>query len=194
MTHQAELVELKRRLREISDLRGAEAVLGWDQATYMPPGGAEARGRQLALLSRLGHERLVEPTIGRLLDSLAPWAEAQGADSDAAALVRVTRRDFDRATRVPSAFIQRLSEHTAASYHAWERARPANDFAAVRPLLETTVELSRELAAYYTGYAHPFDALIDLAEDGMTVAAVRALFTELRAGLVPLIAAIRARP
>jgi carboxypeptidase Taq len=76
----------------------------------------------------------------------------------------------------------------------WERARPANDFAAVRPLLETTVELSRELAGYYTGYAHPFDALIDLAEDGMTVAAVRTLFAELRAGLVPLIEAIRARP
>jgi len=194
MTHEAQLAELKLRLREISDLRGAEAVLGWDQATYMPPGGAEARGRQLALLSRLGHERLVEPAIGRLLDALAPWAEAQGADSDAAALVRVTRRDFDRATRVPSAFIQRLSEHTAASYHAWERARPANDFAAMRPLLEKTVELSRELAAFYTGYANPYDALIDLAEDGMTVATVRALFTELRAGLVPLIAAIRARP
>ena len=168
--------------------------MGWDQATYMPPGGAEARGRQLALLSRLGHERLVEPAIGRLLDALAPWADAQGADSDVAALVRVTRRDFDRATRVPSAFIQRLSEHAAASYHAWERARPANDFAAMRPLLEKTVELSRELAAFHPGYAHPYDALIDLAEDGMTVATVRALFTELRAGLVPLIAAIRACP
>jgi carboxypeptidase Taq len=194
MTHPAELAELKLRLREISDLHGAEAVLGWDQATYMPPGGAEARGRQLALLGRLGHERLVEPAIGRLLDALAPWADAQGADSDVAALVRVTRRDFDRATRVPSAFIQRLSEHAAASYHAWERARPANDFAAMRPLLEKTVELSRELAAFHPGYANPYDALIDLAEDGMTVATVRALFTELHAGLVPLIAAIRACP
>jgi carboxypeptidase Taq len=194
MAREAELAELKQRLQEISDLHGAESVLGWDQATYMPPGGAAARGRQLALLSRLGHERLADPAVGRLLDSLTPWAEAQGADSDAAALVRVTRRDYDRATRVPSAFIQRLSEHTATSYHAWERARPANDFAAMRPLLETTVELSRELAAFHPGYAHPYDALIDLAEDGMTVAAVRSLFTELRAGLVPLIEAIRARP
>ena len=160
----------------------------------MPPGGAEARSRQMALISRLGHERLADPGVVRLLDSLAPWAEAQGADSDAAALVRVTRRDYERATRVPSAFIQRLSEHTATSYQVWERARPANDFAAVRPLLETTVELSRELAAFYTGYVNPYDALIDLAEDGMTVAAVRTLFTELRAGLVPLIEALRARP
>lgn len=61
-------------------------------------------------------------------------------------------------------------------------------------MLETTVELSRELASFHPGYAHPFDALIDIAEDGMTVAAVRTLFAELRAGLVPLIEAIRARP
>jgi carboxypeptidase Taq len=96
-----QLQELKTRLLEVNDLNSASALLSWDQATYMPPGGAQARGRQLALLSRLGHERLADPAIGRLLDSLAPWAEGQGADSDAAALVRVTRRDFDRATRLP---------------------------------------------------------------------------------------------
>ena len=177
---------------EIDDLRGAAALLHWDQSTYMPPGGAESRGRQLALLSRLAHERQADPSIGRLLDC-SLLGRAQGADSDAAALIRVTRRDFDRAWRVPSAFVERLSEHTTATYHAWERARPANDFAAVRPMLEKTVELSRELAAYHPGYAHPCDALIDLAEDGMTVAAVWTLFTELRAA-VPLIAAIRSRP
>ncbi|MEO8304925.1 MAG: carboxypeptidase M32 [Betaproteobacteria bacterium] len=190
----ADLADLKRRLQAINDLNGAGAVLHWDQATYMPPGGAASRGRQLALLSGLAHERMIDPEIGRLLDALSPWAEAQGADSDAAALIRVTRRDYDRATQVPNKFVQRLSEHIATSYHTWERARPANDFAAVRPLLETTVELSRELAGYFPGYAHPYDALIDHAEDGMTVAAVRTLFTELRAGLKPLIEAIHARP
>ena len=194
MNSAANLADLKQRLQTINDLHGAAAVLDWDQATYMPPGGAQARGRQLALLSGLEHERMTDPEIGRLLDALTPWAEAQSADSDAAALVRVTRRDYDRAVRVPNAFIQRLSEHTAKSYHVWERARPANDFAAVRPLLETTVLLSRELAGFYPGYAHPYDALIDHAEDGMTVAAVRELFAELRAGLVPLIGAIRKRP
>jgi hypothetical protein len=44
------LVELKGRLREISDLNAAGDVLNWDQATYMPAGGAGARGRQRALL------------------------------------------------------------------------------------------------------------------------------------------------
>jgi carboxypeptidase Taq len=129
MNPAANLADLKQRLQAINDLNGAAAVLNWDQATYMPAGGAESRGRQLAMLSGLEHERMTDPEIGRLLDALTPWAEAQGNDSDAAALIRVTRRDYDRATRVPNAFIQRLSEHSANSYHIWERARPANDFA-----------------------------------------------------------------
>jgi carboxypeptidase Taq len=183
MTVEADFAELKQRLQTIEDLRCAEQVLIWDQSTYMPDGGAEARGRQLALLSSMGHDRLTDPAIGRLLDSLTPWAEAQGVDSDEAALVRVTRRDYERAIRVPSSFMRKLAEHTSTSYHAWQRSRPANDFATMRPLLQTTVELSRELAAFHPGCAHPFDPLIDLAEDGMTVAAVKSLFAELRTGL-----------
>ena len=151
MTREAELAALRMRLQEIDDLRGAASVLQWDQATYMPPGGAESRGRQLALLNRLAHDQQADPGIGHLLDSLEPWAQAQGEDSDVAALIRVTRRDYERATRVPSSFIERLSAHMTAAYHTWERARPANDFAAVRPMLEKTVEMSRELAAYHPG-------------------------------------------
>ena len=69
------LVELKRWLREISDLNAAGGVLNWDQATYMPEGGAGARGRQLAMLYRLAHERAVAPALGRLLDSLVRFGD-----------------------------------------------------------------------------------------------------------------------
>ena len=76
------LADLKARLREVSDLRGAGAVLNWDQATYMPEGGAQARGRQAALLSRLAHERWIAPEIGRLLDALAPYGESLPHEHD----------------------------------------------------------------------------------------------------------------
>ncbi len=68
------LAELKRRLHEIDDLTAAGAALGWDQATYMPIGGAGARGRQRAALSRLAHEKSVDSTLGKLLDELEPYA------------------------------------------------------------------------------------------------------------------------
>ncbi|HJU32077.1 MAG TPA: hypothetical protein VJ740_11500, partial [Hyphomicrobiaceae bacterium] len=62
---QPQLAELKQRLREIGDLGSVSALLGWDQATYMPAGGAAARARQGALLSRLAHERSTHPALGK---------------------------------------------------------------------------------------------------------------------------------
>src|SRR6266478_1449840 len=72
----ARLGELRGRLLEISDLAASAAVLAWDQATYMPAGGAEARGRQCSLISRLVHERMTDPGLGRLLDQLMAYGES----------------------------------------------------------------------------------------------------------------------
>src|SRR5262245_57622594 len=93
------LAELKRRLREVDDLESAGAVLGWDQSTYMPPGGAATRGRQLATLSALAHQKLTDPETGRLLDALRAPEASLPPDSDAASLIRVARRDYERAVR-----------------------------------------------------------------------------------------------
>jgi carboxypeptidase Taq len=95
------LVELKRRLREISDLDAAGDVLNWDHATYMPKGGAAARGRQRAMVNRLAHERAVEPALGRLIDALTRYGESLPYDSDDASLPsstpRISKEDQDTA-------------------------------------------------------------------------------------------------
>ena len=85
------LQELKARLLEVNDLNSAGAVLGWDQTTYMPPGGAAARGRQMATLGRLAQEKFIDPAVGKLLDELQPYAESLPYDSDEASLIRVKR-------------------------------------------------------------------------------------------------------
>ena len=190
---EAKLAELKTRLAEIEDLFGAASLLGWDQATYMPPGGAPARGRQMALLARLAHERRTDAAVGRLIDDLTPYGESLPYDSDDAALIRVARREFDKAVRVPPALIAELNEHGAASYQAWTVARPANDFAAVRDNLARTLDLSRRMAECFPGYDHIADPLIDYADEGMKAASVRALFADLRAQMVPLLRDVLAR-
>jgi carboxypeptidase Taq len=186
--------ELKNRLAEIDDLRRASSVLGWDQATYMPPGGAEARGRQLATLDRLAHEKFTHPIIGRMLAELRSYEGSLPYDSDDAALIRVTRREYERAVKVPSSFVAKFSAHAAATYESWVKARPANDFAAIRSSLEKTLDYSRELANFFPGYDHIADPLIDFADYGMKAATVSALFAELRKNLVPLVQAIVAQP
>ncbi|MGD9099180.1 MAG: carboxypeptidase M32 [Anaerolineae bacterium] len=191
---EAKLKELKTRLLEVNDLRMAEAVLNWDQTTYMPPGGAPARARQLATLRRLAHERFTDPAIGRLLDDLRPFEESLPPDSDEASLIRVTRRLYERDTRVPPAFMAELSRHLAASYAAWVKARPADDFAAVQPYLEKTLDLSRQYADFFPGYEHIADPLVERNDYGMTAMSVKELFADLRQQLVPIARAITAQP
>ncbi|NLS76939.1 MAG: carboxypeptidase M32 [Chloroflexi bacterium] len=186
----AKLQELRSRLVEIGDLNAAAALLYWDQSTYMPAGAAAARGRQQATLARLAHEKLIDPAIGKLLDALQPHEQSLPYDDDDASLIRVARRQYERATKVPAAFMSEFTEHNAASYEAWAKARPANDFKAVQPYLEKTLEMSRQLANYFPGYEHIADPLIDLADYGMKANTIRPLFAELRQRMVPIVQAI----
>src|SRR5262245_32198249 len=187
-TAEDKLAELKRRLLEIDDFSGAASVLSWDQATYMPKEGAAARGRQGATLRRLAHEKFVDPALGRLVDALAPQADNL-SDNDAC-LVRVVQRDFAKAIKVPAEYVARANALGAASYDAWTRARPSNDFAAMVSLLEQLLDLSREYAEFFAPYEHIADPFIDDAEEGMTTATVQALFAALRRELVPIVRAI----
>ena len=188
------LEALKVLLLEVDDLNSAANLLRWDQTTYMPPGGAAARGRQVATLSRLAHERFTEADTGRLLDAAARETASLPFESDEASLVRVTRRNWDQSVRIPSALVAESQEHSAVSYQAWTEARPKNDFEAVRPLLERTLDLSRRVADCFPGYDHIADPLIDFSDYGMKAASVKQLFGELRSRLVPIVRAITSRP
>ena len=184
------LSELKKHLIEIDDIEKATAIMYWDQSTYMPPGSAQIRGRQMAAIARLAHEKFIDPATGHLLDDLQGFGESLPYESDDACLIRVTRRDYEKAIKVPPSLMAERSEHAAASYQVWMQARPDNDFAAVQPYLEKTLDLSRQYADCFPGYDHIADPLIDIADEGMKAESVRALFAELRAELVPLVESI----
>ncbi|MBD1887922.1 carboxypeptidase M32 [Coleofasciculus sp. FACHB-SPT9] len=188
------LQELKTRLTEIDDINSASSLLYWDQATYMPPGGAAARGRQMATLRQIAHTKFSDPAIAQLLEDLRPYEESLPYDSDEASLIRVVRRSYERAVRVPADFMAKMSLHRTQSYGAWAKARPENNFAAVQPYLEKTLELCRDYASFFSGYEHIADPLIDGADYGMKASTVRSLFAELRQELVPIVNAIASQP
>src|ERR1043166_7111305 len=184
---EALLADLKGRLREIAELGAVGSILSWDQATYMPRGGAEARSRQGALVSRLGHERMTDAALGRLLDRLGGYAESLPDDSDEARLIAVARRDFEKAIKVPVDLVERWSALGSAAYEVWKRARPSDDFAAVRPHLEKQLDISREYAELFAPYRHIIDPLIDDRDEGLTCDVVRCLFSQLRRELLPIV-------
>lgn len=184
------LQELKNRLLEINDIQSASAVLGWDQTTYMPAGGAPARGRQMAVLGRIAHEKLIDPEVGKLLDSLDSWAESLPADNDDAALIRVSRHNYDRATKIPPQLLAEFQQHTAGVYQKWTKARPENDYASLQDDLAKTIDYARQIANCFPGYDHIADPLIDVSDRGMKAASVQEVFAQLRSELVPIVKAI----
>ena len=192
--YKSALAELQTRLQEIDDLRRANDVLNWDQSVYMPPGGAAGRARQMATIEKIRHARSSDRDLGEILSELQTHASKLSYDSDEAALIRVAQRDFDRATLVPNALMGEIANQIGLSYSAWVAARPKNDWATMKPILEKTLDLSRRYAECFPDAKHIADPLIDTSDEGMTVATIRPLFAELRSFLTPLVNAIAAKP
>ncbi|MGZ8687586.1 MAG: carboxypeptidase M32 [Gaiellaceae bacterium] len=184
------LAELKRRLGEVSDLRSAAAVLDWDQMVMMPPAGAAVRAKRLATLERVAHEAFTAERIGALLEELRPFEATLPADSDDASLVRVARRDYEKAARVPSDLAAEITKTASEGMEAWVAARAANDYDAFRPWLDRHLELKHRYIACFEPADEPYDVLLDDYEPGTTTAEVRTVFDRLKDELVPLIAAV----
>ena len=187
----SDLTQLKQSLQQIDDLRGVSMVLEWDQATYMPPGGASARGRQIAAIKSALHEKSTSPDLGQLIAKLSSTSDSDSIDG---AIVRKAKRDYDRATKLPAELVEEIANHTAQTYVAWTKARPANDFACMVPALTKMVELSRREAECFAPSDHIGDPLVDESDPGMTVASVQKVFSDLRAQLVPIVEKILAKP
>jgi len=185
------LEALKERLAPVVDLQRVARVLGWDLQTKMPPAGGGHRAEQLGTLQLLAHERFVDAETGRLLDAAASEVEALDPDSDDAALVRVVRRDYEKAVRVPSELRAEMARASAEARPVWVRAKEQSDFSAFLPALERNVELRFKYVDCFDGVDEPYDILLDDFEPETSTAEVRAIFAELKERLVPLIAELR---
>jgi len=180
-------------MADVRDLQGALNVLLWDQETYMPPRGAQARGEQVAALQAAVHERLVATDLAEAIEAAA--AEP-GLDDEALSLLRVLRLERERAARVPQRLVRELAELQSAAVVAWRSAREQSDFLAFAPFLERLVRLKREQAACLgvPPGGEAYDALLDGYEEGMRVDRLEPLFCRLAAWLTPLLGAISERP
>jgi carboxypeptidase Taq len=182
--------QLKTHMQEIWDLSKSQAVLSWDRQTKMPSKGAAARTRQISTLSRLIHEHITSDQVGRLLDDLAPWLDQLDYDSDEAALIRVAQREYHRLTAVPTELVTAQAKAGGEANVAWIKARQENDFASFIPHLEQMFGLARQYAACFPKVEHPYDALLDQYEPGMTVETVSRIFNQVKGPQSELIKAI----
>ncbi len=175
------LSTLRDELAQIVDLGVAARVLEWDQLVMMPRGGATTRAEGLATLHRLAHELFVRDEIGELLDRLEPEVADLDPDSDDACLVAVTRRDWDKARRVPPALQGEMTKLGSEAMEAWAEARANDDYASFRPWLDRTLELKQRYIDCFPATDDAYDVLLDDFEPGMQTHEVRRVFERARA-------------
>ena len=182
------LERLKARLADRHSLDELTGLLAWDQRTMMPPAGGRHRANHMGLLQRLSHELLTDPEVGALLDELAPLGASLDPDSDDAALIRVARRDYEKAVRVPTELREEMTRAASEAAPVWVKAKATSDFELFLPMLERNVELRHRYVACFEPQDEPYDILLDDFEPEMKTAEVSRIFAEVKAELVPLIA------
>jgi carboxypeptidase Taq len=177
---------LRGRMAELADLRSLASLASWDQRTMMPAEGSATRAHTMSTLERISHERSTADEVGG-------WIAAVEADGDGLGdldrdILRLARRDFDRATRVPIDLAAELAQASAEGQDIWQAARAADNFSALAPALRRNVELARAYAACFDGFAGPYDALLADYDFGLTAARIQEVFGRLAEELPPLVA------
>ncbi len=187
------LDQLKTRLGEIHDLRRANAVIGWDQQTYMPSGGSHARAEQSATLQKISHELFTADETGRLIAAAAHETGQLDPDSDDARLISVTRRDYHKARKVPADLVAEIARVTGQAVDVWTQARAQSDWKPFEPYLQKIVDLNRKLADALGYTEKPYDALLDQYEPDMKTSDVKTVFDSIKPDLIELVRQIAAK-
>jgi carboxypeptidase Taq len=192
MANEQIYADLTAALKRAHALSTVGDLLGWDEQVNLPPGGAEQRASQQAALAEAQHAAASDPRIGGWLATLE--AGAAGLSDDQRTVVKQARRDYDRATKLPAEFVRDKAAQGSRGYHAWARARAADDFAGYAPVLAKNLEFAKREAGYLGWAGREYDYMIDKHDPGMTAAVIERLFGELKRDLVPLVRAIAASP
>ncbi len=177
---------LHRQFERVGHLRHAQAMLSWDEAAMMPPGGGAERAEALAELARLEHERVADERVGTWIEAARTEA---GLDAWQAANIREIERAWLRARALPAALVVESSRAGTRCEQVWRTARPRNDWEAVAAPLERVVSLTRERADCL-GQAlalDPYDALLDGYEPAMSRAVIDPIFERLKETLPELL-------
>lgn len=174
----------KTKMQKIADVKYASAVLQWDQETYLPPKGGPIRGQQIATLSEIAHQLFTDEKMGDLLQELN---SKQDLNQKEKINVALSLDDFNKNNKLPTEFVRQMSEQVNKSFHAWIKARKENSFAVFQQPLNALIQLKKQEADYLGYQLHPYNALMNDYDKGLTIAFADKVFADLKPQLSTLI-------
>lgn len=182
-----ELKRFKDHVREMGKLGAATALLNWDQQTYIPKRGHEARAEVLGKLSRLAFEMLVSPQMAEFIEKLDRPEVREGLSEQDRAMIRVVAKEHRRKKAIPPELYEQFVITISKAHSVWEEARAKSDFPLFKPYLEKIVDFVRQFAELYGYKENPYDALLEDYEPGLTAPELKGIIEPLQRELVPFL-------
>ncbi|MBN1327869.1 MAG: carboxypeptidase M32 [Candidatus Heimdallarchaeota archaeon] len=179
--------ELLSIYKENTILANVNSLMHWDYEVMMPKKATQQRAEELALMSGLIHERIINPKIGNLLKEIKAHPNFDKLKEFEQRNIVLIQRDYDKETKIPVSFAQELSKHGAISTQKWKEAKSKADYSIFRNELEKMIVLKKQEAAYLEPDKDPYDVLLERYEYGFSKAVYDRIFDEIKTGLIPII-------
>ena len=178
--------DLLRAYKPVWAIDHAKSLLGWDLEVNMPTEGASARGEALAHLTLIRREYLL-----RLKDLVEKFEGSGDLNDVEKGVIRVLKRELKYYTSIPPEILEELDRTTTKAAVVWREARRESNFEKFKPYLTKIVELERVIADKLGYEGHPYNALLDLYEEGFTVNDADEVFNKLLPNLKSILDKIR---
>jgi carboxypeptidase Taq len=187
--------QLFEHLEKTRSIESAMMLCEWDQETYMPSEGIMFRSLALSNLSEIHHKLKTSPAYKKLLGSLIDLSTGEIIHTDLSAKemenLKILKEDYVKQAKLPVKFVKNFTKLCSESTYSWQKAKEHSDFKSFAPYLKNIVKANQKKAALLGFKHHPYDALIDLYEPGMTTQVLDELFAKLKLELIDLVRNIR---
>lgn len=172
-------------MQKLADIENSIAVLSWDKEVNLPEKATSVRAQQVATLSGVAHDIATDDAFGQLLNDLN--ASAETLTFIQKSNIKTSLKEYNKSKKYTNEFVIRSSKVTSATYHAWLKARKANDFALYKDALKEMIAIKKEETELLGYEDHPYDALIDAFEPETKTAHLTTLFKDVREQLVEFV-------
>jgi carboxypeptidase Taq len=152
--------------KPIWSISHAISLLGWDFQTYMPKGGTEERGLADSQLQLLHKELLLSKDFVALVES---GKKVEGLSDEEKGTIRILDKNIARQLKVPNELTEAEALESTLGNMVWREAREKSDFKIYEPHLENMIAIKKKIANKVGYEKHPYDALLDEFEEGLTV-------------------------
>lgn len=187
--HQTEklISEFKETIKKINLLNEASGLLYWDMRTGAPKKSIPYRSEVVGYLATESFQLLISDRLGELLATLSEPATFDKLDALTQKMVSETKKEHERNVKIPPAQYREYVTLVSEAESIWELAKERDDFASFQPYLQKVVDFQRQFVDYWGYEKHPYDALLEAYEPGMTVEQLDVIFSELKDELVPFV-------